>query len=338
MHLILLSMLQACGDKPEDTAETTDTSEENTTTISDASFEYECYDEDTGAGMWCDNDSASIILSDADFSEHLVDGELTEESCSNLCATELDTYYDYLCACDYQGVDSDGMHPVTCEFTQCAVEGRVHGGIQKLTQSTGCSGLGRYFARAYHAEASAVEAFLELRKELSFHNAPTELIDRCFLAAKEEIVHAQMMAKLAEIHQGELPELSFGTFEPRALLDLALDNAVEGCIFETFSALKMLQQAQRATDPVIAQTLKSIARDEVNHAELSWAIHRHLMTELSTEEQTLVQKAQKEAITQIRNASNNTSQLSAEEQEFLGLTQTDLLREVFIQNWKKLAA
>jgi peroxiredoxin family protein len=328
-------MLQACGDKPEDTAE--DATDTPTTSTSDALFQYECYDDDTGSGMWCDNDSASIILSDADFSEHLVDGELTEESCSNLCATELDIYYNYLCACDYQGVDSDGMHPVTCEFTQCAVEGRVHGGIQKLTQSTGCSGLGRYFARAYHAEASAVEAFLELRKELSFHNAPTELIDRCFLAAKEEVVHAQMMAKLAELHQGQLPDLSFGEFEPRTLLELALDNAVEGCIFETFSALKILRQAQKATDSVIAQTLNSIAKDECNHAELSWDIHRYLMTKLSNEEQTLVQKAQKEAVIKIGTASNNISQLSIEEQELLGVKETNLLREVFIQNWKKLA-
>lgn len=334
MHLILLSMLQACGDKSEDTAE--DKTDTATTSTSDALFQYECYDDDSG--IWCDNDSASITLSDAAFSEHLVDGELTEESCSNLCTTELNVYYDYLCGCDYQGVDSDGMHPVTCEFTQCAVEGRVHGSIQKLTQSTGCSGLGRYFARAYHAEASAVEAFLELRKELQFHSAPTELIARCFLAAKEEVVHAQMMAKLAEIHQGQLPDLSFGEFEPRTLFELALDNAVEGCIFETFSALKMLQQAQRATDPVIAQTLNSIAKDEVNHAELSWNIHHYMMTRLSDEERTLVQKAQKEAITKIGNASNNISQLSIEDQDRLGLDQTDLLREVFIQNWTKLAA
>ena len=338
MHLILLSMLQACTEKPEDTG-TTETETETETGPSNATFEYECYDEDdTASGMWCDRESSSLALSDSDFSTYLVDGELTEESCSNLCQTELDVYMDYLCSCDYQGVDADGNHPVTCEYSVCAVAGRVHGDIQKLDKSTGCTELGRHFARGYHAEASAVGAFLQLRKELQFHSAPQELVDRCFLAAKEEIVHAQMMAKLAELHQGELPTLDFGTFEPRTLLDLALDNAVEGCIFETFSALEALQQANNATDSVIGKTMKSIALDEMKHAELAWDIHKYLMTKLPKEEQTIVRKAQKEAVTQLLKSTKSSSFLSEKSQSKIGLTDTSTLREVFSQQWPKLAA
>ena len=76
-----------------------------------------------------------------------------------MCVEQAGVYYDYLCSCDYIVPDSAGNHPVTCEYTVCAVEGRGHGDIAKLTEATGHSELARYFVRAYHAEASSVGAF-----------------------------------------------------------------------------------------------------------------------------------------------------------------------------------
>lgn len=337
MKLILLSMLQACTEKEEET-ETTDTGSETETTVSNATFEYECYDDDTAGGMWCDRLSETATLSDSTFSTYLVDGELTEVSCSNLCQTELNVWMDFLCSCDYQGAAADGNHPVTCEYTQCAVEGRVHGDIKKLEKSTGYTELGIHFARGYHAEASSVDAFLQLRKELAFHQASKELQDRCFLAAKEEIVHAQLLAKLAKLHQGQLPTLDFGRFQPRSLFALALDNAVEGCIFETFSSLRALQQANNATDQVIAKAMKIIALDEMKHAELAWDIHKSLISKLSNVERDIIRKAQKEAIQLLLKSADVTSDLSKESQKKLGLKDTNKLREVFSKQWLRLAA
>ena len=338
MKLILLSMLQACTEKEEEETGTTDTGSETETTVSNATFEYECYDDDTAGGMWCDRLSETATLSDSTFSTYLVDGELTEASCSNLCQTELNVWMDYLCSCDYQGADVDGNHPGTCEYTQCAVEGRVHGEIKKLEKSTGYTELGIHFARGYHAEASSVGAFLQLRKELAFHQAPKELQERCFLAAKEEIVHAQLLAKLAKLHQGQLPTLDFGRFQPRSLFALALDNAVEGCIFETFSSLKALQQANNATDQVIAKAMKIIALDEIKHAELAWDIHRSLISRLSSAERDIIHEAQKEAIQQLLKSTDAISCLSKESQKKLGLKDTSRLKEVFAKQWVRLVA
>lgn len=53
---------------------------------------------------------------------------------------------------------------------------------------------------------------------------------------------------------------------------MALENAVEGCVRETFGALVAGFQAAHARDPDIARLMASIARDETRHAALSWAV------------------------------------------------------------------
>jgi len=58
----------------------------------------------------------------------------------------------------------------------------------------------------------------------------------------------------------------------RALAAVALENAVEGCVRETFGALVASFQAENATDPEVARLMESIARDETRHAALSWAV------------------------------------------------------------------
>jgi hypothetical protein len=293
IHLLFSSILVACGEK-DDTA-TTDTSDTATTQPinTDASFVYECYAED---GM-CSVESVVATLDTETFTTYLnEEGQLTEDSCSTLCTEQAGVYYDYLCSCDYTGSDSDGNHPVTCEASVCAVEGRGHANISKLTTATGKSELARYFVRAYHAEASSVGAFLQLRAELQFHDVPVDLQQRCLKAAVEEVHHARMMAKLVQDEGCELPELQFGEFCERSLFELALDNAVEGCIYESFSALKAQYQSTNARDERVLTAMKVIARDETQHAQLAWDIHHHLMSRLTLDEQVQIRQAQREAL------------------------------------------
>ena len=144
-HARFTSILIACGEKDDTTTDTSDT-DVTEPVNTDASFVYECYNEDG----WCDLSSAVATLDETTFIGYLDDaGQLTEESCSNLCTEQAGVYYDYLCSCDYTGPDADGNHPVTCEYTK--------GHIAKLTEATGHSELARYFG---HAEASSVGAFL----------------------------------------------------------------------------------------------------------------------------------------------------------------------------------
>ncbi len=292
IHLLFSSLLLSCGEKDEETGspDTTDTSESDD--VSSALFSYDCDQNE----YVCDLDSVSTTLNTETLATYLdEDGQLSEESCSNLCSEEAGVYYDYLCSCDYTGEDMDGNHPVTCEYTVCAVEGRGHAGIQKLTEVTGSSEMARYFVRAYHAEASSVGAFLQLRAELSHHGAPKKLLDGCIRAAAEEIHHARMMAKLAGEANACLPKLQFGQVPKRSVFELAMDNAVEGCIYESFSALKAQYQSLHATDERILAVMKVIARDETHHAQLAWDIHHFLVAQLSPNEQELIQEAQRKA-------------------------------------------
>jgi hypothetical protein len=58
----------------------------------------------------------------------------------------------------------------------------------------------------------------------------------------------------------------------RSLLEVARENAAEGCVRETFGALVATWQARTAADPLVRATMAGIAVDESRHAALSWAI------------------------------------------------------------------
>jgi rubrerythrin len=53
---------------------------------------------------------------------------------------------------------------------------------------------------------------------------------------------------------------------------VALENAVEGCVRETFGVAMAAWQAREARDPVIARTMARIAQDEFRHADLGWTV------------------------------------------------------------------
>jgi hypothetical protein len=58
----------------------------------------------------------------------------------------------------------------------------------------------------------------------------------------------------------------------RSLEEMAIENAVEGCVRETYGALVALWQASHATDPVVAAAMVPMAEDETRHAELAWEV------------------------------------------------------------------
>jgi hypothetical protein len=82
----------------------------------------------------------------------------------------------------------------------------------------------------------------------------------------------------------------------RATLELAIENAVEGCVRETFGAALALWQADHAMDPQIRSTMAAIAEDEAEHAQLAWDIAAWLEPRLSEVERDSVRKAKAEAI------------------------------------------
>ena len=163
---------------------------------------------------------------------------------------------------------------------QCVIPGRRPEGLCNEARSSANAELGAYFASMAHFEAASVAAFEILALELAQHGAPPELVDRARLAARDELRHAALTA--AQAHRfGARPVAPKVERRPvRSLEAIALDNATEGAVRETYAALLACHQAKAARDPAIAGMMRQIAGDEIAHATLSFDIHAWLQTRL----------------------------------------------------------
>jgi hypothetical protein len=157
--------------------------------------------------------------------------------------------------------------------------------------------VGSHFARTACMEASSVEAFRVLRDELVAHGAPARLVRAARRAIRDEQRHVRQTSALAR-RFGERPiaPQPMPVRPVRSLAALARDNAVEGCVRETYSALECAWQAERAADPVVRATMKRIARDELRHLALSWAVHAWAMGKLDAASRAGIARAQREGI------------------------------------------
>jgi len=159
--------------------------------------------------------------------------------------------------------------------------------------------LGVLFAKMAHLEAASVPAFERLADELAAHGAPERLVRAARRSAEEEVRHARAMESLAVRHGAGMPEVKVAAFRERSLEALALENAVEGCVRETFGALLAGWQARCAEEAGIREALARIAPDELRHAELSYAIDAWALGRLSPEARARVEAARHEAWLQL---------------------------------------
>jgi hypothetical protein len=88
-------------------------------------------------------------------------------------------------------------------------------------------------------------------------------------------------------------------YRPRAASAIALENAVEGCVRETFGAALALWQAGRAADPEIRSAMSTIADDETRHAELAWDFAAWLEPQLTDAERDQIHAARERAIAEL---------------------------------------
>jgi hypothetical protein len=185
---------------------------------------------------------------------------------------------------------------VSC-IIQCT--GRLTAGYAPL-ESTGAPTDGERFAAMAYLEAVSVHAFARLERELLVHGATPALLRDARRARRDEVRHTAMTARLARVRGAcaRLPDAP-PPAAARSLFEVALENAVEGCVRETYGALAGLVEAQTAADGPLARALRSIAGDECRHAELAWAVHAWAAPRLSTDERRRVQDAMREAVAEI---------------------------------------
>lgn len=77
---------------------------------------------------------------------------------------------------------------------------------------------------------------------------------------------------------------------------MAIENAVEGCVRETFGALVATWQAAHATDAGVRAAMKRIAADETRHAALAWAIDRWMDGRLDATARARVERSRRAAV------------------------------------------
>lgn len=170
-----------------------------------------------------------------------------------------------------------------------------------FTEPTGLprEALAAWFSQTAYLEAAAVHAFDRMTRELHQHGAPVRLRRRSQRARNDEIRHARSMRAIALRFGARAPRPVATAPAPRSLEAMALENAVEGCVRETYGALLATWQAGHVQDARIAAELARIAKDETEHAALSWQVHAWALRRLSEDARARVEAAMTDAASQL---------------------------------------
>jgi hypothetical protein len=148
-------------------------------------------------------------------------------------------------------------------------------------------------------EAASVAAFDALHADLVRVGAPAALLRSIRSARKDEVRHARLVSREAARHGAIAPAAVVNPIAPRSLEQLAIDNAEEGCVVETFGAALLTLQAERVNDPRLRRMFRAFAADELRHAAPSWRIAAWLEARLPTEGRQRVARARNEAVSSL---------------------------------------
>lgn len=161
------------------------------------------------------------------------------------------------------------------------------------------SAVGDFFSRAALLEDASVHAFIKMAEELSHHGAPRSLARKARRSASEERRHTRVTRRLARKYGARPVAAKVDPRPVRELRAIARENAVEGCVRETYGALLAAYQARAAADPDVRAALAQIAADEARHAELSWEVHAWATARLADDERREIDVAMRAAIAEL---------------------------------------
>ena len=206
-----------------------------------------------------------------------------------------------------------GAPVIKCQRPLC--EGRRPAGLES-NDVEHITTLRAYLCEMARLEAASVPAFRRLRRELVAHGAPRRLVRAAERAARDEVRHARMTRALARRYGGVVAPPVIRDEPVRDWEAIATENAVEGCVRETFGALLATWQARYARDPDIRAAMTRIARDETRHAALSLEVEAWSQRRLCRAARQRVAEARRVAMADL---AASTDQLDAEARAALGL-------------------
>jgi hypothetical protein len=138
--------------------------------------------------------------------------------------------------------------------------------------------VGEAWERDAQLECASILAFLQLAEQLAVLDAPPALVARALDGARDEIRHTQLCATLASRHLRQRVQPTLPHVEARrckygraALVRLATESWLDGCVAEGIAARHATLAAELATDADARRVQQHIAVDEARHAELGWA-------------------------------------------------------------------
>lgn len=110
------------------------------------------------------------------------------------------------------------------------------------------------------------------------------------------------MQEVAAAYGARVPRIHVAPPQPRTLLEMAIENAAEGCARESWAAVVATHQAARSCEPALRASMQRIAADERRHASLSFELAHWLDTRLDAAERRLVRSAYADAMAELRRA------------------------------------
>lgn len=135
------------------------------------------------------------------------------------------------------------------------------------------------WTRRAQTEWASVPTFFHLAEQLELVGAPRTLIEAALTAAQDEARHALMAAGVAARAVGGVIALDGVSSDVRphmlgreALVRLATESWIDGCVGEGAAAACAARELEDATDPQIRDTQSRIRVEEAQHAELGWGI------------------------------------------------------------------
>lgn len=196
---------------------------------------------------------------------------------------------------DGGGTAEDAGDVLTVECIICH-GGRRPRGLRARRPVRSGSVVGDFFARTSHLEAASVIAFRHLERDLAALDAPRELRRAARSAARDEVKHARTTREIARRYGGRVAAARAGERYVRSAEDIAIENAVEGCVRETYAALVAHWQAAHASDERIRAAMTRIAADETRHAALAWSVAEWLRTRLHSSGRARVARRRRRAV------------------------------------------
>ncbi len=235
------------------------------------------------------------------------------DACANLCqeAMARNNVMDMPTRCDVKlgetSVDVNVSFEVYVGGAGCPIEGRRPAGLAEPDPIAARSAAGAWLARATWLEAASIHAFVQLARELEQHAAPRALVRWALLSVQDEVRHTRTMSRLAARHGAFPPVPEVAPPRPRSLEALAIENAAEGCVRETWGAAIAEWQSRAARDPEVRAAFAGIARDEARHAALAWAVDRWARTRLDPDACARVDAAREAAARELGSGADLSS-------------------------------